>query len=550
MPPDLLSIFERSIPMAKKAYILDSTLRDGAQGEGISFSIEDKINIVLALDKLGVSYIEAGNPGSNPKDIEFFKRMSGIKLKNSILASFGSTRRKDTAVESDPTLASILSTGTGTAVIFGKSWDLHVTDVLCTTLEENLKMIEESVRYLRENGREVIYDAEHFFDGYKANPEYAMTTLEAARRGGASCIVLCDTNGGCFPSEVKDITSAVMGRIDTMIGIHCHNDTGCAVANSIAAAEAGARHIQGTFLGFGARCGNANLSTVIPTMQLKLGYEFLPESSMAELTSTARYIAEISNIHIHGNAPYVGPSAFAHKAGMHADGVSKVSRSFEHIDPRVVGNNRRFLMSEMAGRTSVMQKLREICPGLCKDSPETKAIIDKLKELEYEGYQFEAAETSFDLVIRRQLKQYQPFFELANFKIIGEKPVREGYNSSATIKIRVGDKEEITAAEGDGPVHALDSALRKALEVFYPELRKSHLTDYKVRVLDPQKATAAKVRVLITSTDGEDVWSTVGVSTDIIEASWIALVDSIEYKLLKDRDKKHRDTDGGQSQCQ
>jgi len=535
--------------MAKKAYILDSTLRDGAQGEGISFSIEDKVNIVLALDKLGVSYIEAGNPGSNPKDIEFFQRMSSKKLKNSILVAFGSTRRKDTSVENDPTLASILSTGTSAVVIFGKSWDLHVTDVLCTTLEENLRMIEESVGFLKGHGREVIYDAEHFFDGYKSNPEYAMLTLKAAQRGGASCIVLCDTNGGCFPSEIKEITSAVANMIDTMIGIHCHNDTGCAVANSLAAVEAGAMHVQGTFLGFGERCGNANLSTIIPNMQLKLGYECLPDSSLAELTSTARYIAEISNIQILGNEPYVGNSAFAHKAGMHADGVSKVSRSFEHVDPGVVGNRRRFLISEMAGRTSVMQKLDAVCPGLCKDSPETKAIIEKLKELEYQGYQFDAAETSFDLVIRRQLKQYQPFFELVNFKIIGEKPVREGYNSSATIKIRVGEKEEITAAEGDGPVHALDSALRKALEVFYPELRKSHLSDYKVRVLDPQQATAAKVRVLITSTDGEDVWSTVGVSTDIIEASWIALVDSIEYKLLKDRSKTLINRDGGCFQC-
>jgi 2-isopropylmalate synthase len=531
--------------MQKKVFILDSTLRDGAQGEGISFSIEDKLNIVSALDRIGVSYIEAGNPGSNPKDIEFFRRISGIKLKNSVLAAFGSTRRKDTAVDRDPTLASMLSAGTETVVIFGKSWDLHVTDVLHTTPDENLRMIEESVRYLREHGREVIYDAEHFFDGYKANPDYAMMTLRAACRGGASCTVLCDTNGGCFPSEIKDITSAVIGEIDTMVGIHCHNDTGCAVANSISAVEAGARHVQGTFLGFGERCGNANLSTIIPNLQLKLGYKCLPDPSMAQLTSTARYIAEISNIPVLGYEPYVGNSAFAHKAGMHADGVSKVSRSFEHVDPEVVGNHRRFLISEMAGRTSIMQKLKTVCPDLCKDSPETRAIIEKLKELEYQGYQFDAAETSFELVVMRQLRRYHPFFELVNFRIIGEKPVSEGYNSSATIKIRVGDKEEITAAEGEGPIHALDRALRKALEVFYPELRKSRLSDYKVRVLDPQQATAAKVRVLITSTDGEDVWSTVGVSTDIIEASWIALVDSIEYKLLKSRNKQSEFTEGG-----
>ena len=531
--------------MTKKAYILDSTLRDGAQGEGISFSIEDKINIVKALDRLGISFIEAGNPGSNPKDIEFFKRVRDVKLENSVLVAFGSTRRKNIRPDEDIMLASLLSTETSTVVIFGKSWDLHVTDVLGTTLDENLLMIEDTVSYLRRNGREVIYDAEHFFDGYKANPEYALQTLKAACRGGAKCIVLCDTNGGCFPSEIKEITAEVAKVIDVEIGIHCHNDTGCAVANSIAAVEAGARHIQGTFLGFGERCGNANLSTIIPNLQLKLGYSCIPDSNMSQLTTTAGYIAEVSNIPIVGYEPYVGNSAFAHKAGMHADGVTKVSQSFEHVDPAVVGNSRRFLISEMAGRTTLMQKLQNICPDLTRDSPQTKEITDILKKLEFEGYQFDAAETSFELVVRRQLQQYKPFFELVHFKIIGEKPAVVGYNSSATIKIRVGDKEEITAAEGDGPVHALDSALRKALYVFYPELRKSRLSDYKVRVLNPQAATAAKVRVLIESTDGEDVWSTVGVSTDIIEASWIALVDSIEYKLLKERQKQKKLATGG-----
>ncbi len=447
--------------------------------------------------------------------------------------------------DEDIALASLLSTETPTTVIFGKSWDLHVTDVLCTTLDENLRMIEDTVRYLRENGREVIYDAEHFFDGYKANPDYALQTLKAACKGGAKCIVLCDTNGGCFPGEIKEITAVVAKLIDVEIGIHCHNDTGCAVANSIAAVESGASHVQGTFLGFGERCGNANLSTIIPNLQLKLGFSCIPDSNISQLTSTARYVAEVSNIPIVGYEPYVGYSAFAHKAGMHADGVSKVSHSFEHIDPSIVGNDRRFLVSEMAGRTTLIHKLNNICPDLTKDSPQTKEIIEILKKLEYEGYQFDAAETSFELVIRRQLKQYKPFFELVHFNIIGQKPVVEGYSSSAIIKIRVGDKEEITAAEGDGPVHALDSALRKALYVFYPELRKSRLSDYKVRVLDPQAATAAKVRVLIESTDSEDVWSTVGVSTDIIEASWIALVDSIEYKLLKESQKTKKLATGG-----
>lgn len=519
--------------MEKKAYILDSTLRDGAQGEGISFSIEDKLNLVHALDELGVEYIEAGNPGSNPKDIEFFKRLADVKLKNSKIAAFGSTRRKDTPVEDDATIRSIMSTDTDVVVLFGKSWDLHVTEVLGTTLEENLGMIEDSVRYFADRGKEVIYDAEHFFDGYKANSEYAMLAVEAAARGGAHCIVLCDTNGGCFPGEIADMTRAVAQRLDTPLGIHCHNDTGCAVANTIAAVEAGACHVQGTFLGYGERCGNANLSTIIPNLQLKMGITCLPECSMSSLTSTARYIAEISNVQINGNEPYVGNSAFAHKAGMHADGVSKLSRSFEHINPKQVGNNRRFIMSEMAGRASIMQKLNSICPELTRDSPDVMKISNKLKDLEFEGYQFEAAESSFELVVQRQLGMYKPFFELLNFKIIGEKPVQNCNSSSATIKVRVGDKDEITAAEGDGPVHAIDKALRKVLEVFYPHLSETHLTDYKVRVLDPQSASAAKVRVLITSTDGEDVWSTVGVSTDIIEASWIALVDSIECKLLK-----------------
>jgi 2-isopropylmalate synthase len=529
----------------RKIHILDSTLRDGAQGEGISFSIDDKVNIVKALDRLGIRYIEAGNPGSNPKDIEFFNRMKDVRLENSELVAFGSTRRKNIRADEDSALNSLLSTETPTVVIFGKSWDLHVTDVLCTTLDENLLMIEDTVRYLRQNGRDVIYDAEHFFDGYKANPGYALQTLKAAYAGGARCIVLCDTNGGCFPGEIKDITAAVAKQIEAEIGIHCHNDTGCAVANSIAAVDAGANHVQGTFLGFGERCGNANLSTIIPNLQLKLGYTCIPSYSMSQLTSTARYIAEVSNIQIVGYEPYVGHSAFAHKAGMHADGVTKVSQSFEHVDPGVVGNSRRFLISEMAGRTTLLNKLQNICPDLTKDSPRTKEIIETLKKLEYEGYQFDAAESSFELAVRRQLKQYKPFFELVHFKIIGQKPVMEGYNSSATIKIRVGDKEEITAAEGNGPVHALDSALRKALYVFYPELRKSRLSDYKVRVLDPQSATAAIVRVLIESTDGEDVWSTVGVSTDIIEASWIALVDSIEYKLLKERQKHKKHAKGG-----
>lgn len=526
--------------MTRKVDILDSTLRDGAQAAGISFSVEDKINIVKTLDELGIGYIEAGNPGSNPKDIEFFKRVRDMELKNSRLAAFGSTRRRDIAVKDDSNVQSLLAAGTPVVVIFGKSWDFHVTHVIRTTLEENLNMIRETVAFFKDKDKEVIFDAEHFYDGYKANPEYALKALEAAIQGGADCIVLCDTNGGSFPSEVYEITKKVADTFSVKIGVHTHNDGGMAVANSIMAVEAGAAHVQGTYLGFGERCGNANLSTIIPNLQLKKGIMCIPEDKMVMLTYTARKIAEISNITMNERDPYVGNSAFAHKGGMHIDGVAKDSRSFEHIDPDLVGNKRRFLMSEVAGRRTILDKIREICPSVTKESPETEAIINRLKELEHQGYQFEGAESTFELLIRKQLGKYRPFFELESFKLITEQPSRSDHSASALIKVKVDGRSEITAAEGHGPVHALDRALRKALEVFYPELSSVHLTDFKVRVIDSESATAAKVRVLIESTDGESVWTTVGVSTDIIEASWIALVDSIEYKLIKDLEKKIR----------
>jgi len=526
--------------MTRKVDILDSTLRDGAQAEGISFSVEDKLKIVRTLDDLGVAYIEAGNPGSNPKDIEFFERMRHVKLKNAKLAAFGSTRRRDITVEEDSNVQSLLSAGTPVIVIFGKSWDFHVTDVIRTTLEENLNMIRETVAFFKKKKKEVIFDAEHFYDGYKSNPDYAMKALQAAVEGGADCLVLCDTNGGSFPGEVYEITKKVTETFKTRIGIHTHNDAGMAVANSIMAVEAGASHVQGTYLGFGERCGNANLSTIIPNLQLKKGIICIPQDNMHKLTHAARKIAEISNITMNERDPYVGNSAFAHKGGMHIDGVTKATRSFEHVDPDLVGNKRRFLMSEVAGRRTILDKIREICPSVTKESKEAEAVVNKLKELEHQGYQFEGAESSFELVIRKQLGKYQPFFELESFKLITEQPVKSGPSASALIKVMVDGKSEITAAEGNGPVHALDRALRKALEVFYPELSSVHLTDFKVRVIDSESATAAKVRVLIESTDGETVWTTVGVSTDIIEASWIALVDSIEYKLIKDLEKKIR----------
>ncbi|MCX7773400.1 MAG: citramalate synthase [Clostridia bacterium] len=519
--------------------IFDSTLRDGAQAEGISFSVADKLKIVKTLDELGVAYIEAGNPGSNPKDIEFFEKVQSLELKNARLTSFGSTRRRNTSVEDDKNVQSLLTAHTPVVAIFGKSWDFHVTDIIKTSLEENLLMITETLAFFKKKGKEVIFDAEHFFDGYKNNPDYAMKALKAAVDGGADCLALCDTNGGCFPSEIYDIVKKVKARFGSVkIGIHTHNDGGMAVANTIMAVEAGAEHIQGTYTGFGERCGNANLSTVIPNLQIKRAFTCIPEEQLKNLTYAARKIAEIANINLNERDPYVGNSAFAHKGGMHIDGVNKASSSFEHVDPERVGNKRRFLMSEVSGRNTILEKIREINPAITKDSEETEAIIQRLKELEHEGYQFEGAESTFELVIRKQLGKYKPFFELEHFKLMNEQPTKAGLSASALIKVKVDGTSEITAAEGDGPVHALDKALRKALEIFYPELSKVHLTDFKVRVIDTKSATAAKVRVLIESTDGESIWNTVGVSTDIIEASWIALVDSIEYKLLKELEKK------------
>ncbi len=526
----------------KKVTIFDSTLRDGAQAEGVSFSVEDKIKIVKALDNLGVSYVEAGNPGSNPKDLEFFERVSSVRLKNTRVVAFGSTRRRGISPSEDGNVQALIGAGVKTVAIFGKSWDFHVTDIINATLRENIEMIYDTILYLKEQGKEVIFDAEHFFDGYKANPDYAIKTLDAALQAGADCLCLCDTNGGTFPHEIYDITKTVTERFDTVIGIHAHNDCGMAAANTVMAVRAGAAHVQGTMTGFGERCGNTSLSTVIPDLQLKLDYECIPPENMALLTHTAREVSEIANLKLNERDPFVGKTAFAHKGGMHIDGVSKNSRSFEHIDPALVGNERKFLTSEVAGRTTILSMIKKIAPDIEKNSPETIRIIDRLKELEYEGYQFEGAEGGFELLIRKELGKYKPFFELETFKIIGEHPVMgDTQTATAMINLSVDGKTEITAAEGDGPVNALDKALRKALEVFYPSLSQVHLTDYKVRVLDSTSATASKVRVLIESSDGDESWTTVGVSKDIIEASWKALVDSIEYKLIKDIEKKFKD---------
>ena len=517
----------------KQIEIFDSTLRDGAQSEGISFSVQDKLNIVKALDNFGVSYIEAGNPGSNPKDLAFFEQVQKICLKNAKLCAFGSTHRKNVPVEQDANIQSLLAANTPVVAIFGKAWNLHVTEILKISAEDNLALVRDTVSYLKEQGKEVIFDAEHFFDGYKEKKEYALQVLQAAADGGADCLCLCDTNGGALPNEIFSAVSEVSRRFSSKkIAIHCHDDIGCAVASSMLAVEAGASQVQGTFIGFGERCGNADLSVIIPNLRLK--YRMDCDGNLPLLSKTAVKIAEISNIPLRSNKPYIGRSAFAHKGGMHIDGVQKISRSFEHVDPEQVGNERKFLMSEVSGRTTVLAKIKDYAPDLTKDSPQTALIVEKLKELEHFGYQFEAADASFEILVKKLLGHFTPHFNLVLYKTTGEFPAPDGkMQSSAMIQIKVDGKAETTASVGNGPVNALDLALRKALMVFYPELKRIHLTDYKVRVFDTGQATGAKVRVLIESTDGTEVWTTVGVSTDIIEASWNALVDSIEYKLTK-----------------
>jgi len=517
-----------------KVSIYDSTLRDGAQGGSVNFSVMDKLKITQALDDFGVDYIEAGNPFSNPKDIEFFEKAKDLKLNHAKIVAFGSTRRRDIKACDDTGVKIMAGVFVKTVAIFGKSWDLHVTEIIKTTLDENLNMISDTISYLTSCGKDVFFDAEHFFDGYKANPDYALETLKTAEKAGAKYIVLCDTNGGCFPDEIFEITKTTKNAVNIPIGIHCHNDTECAAANSISAVKAGATQIQGTLIGIGERCGNANLSSLIASLQIKLGYECVPEENLVELTNVARFIAEISNIAVSDNMPYIGKSAFSHKGGMHVDGVQKVSHSFEHISPFSVGNDRTYLLSEVAGRTTVLSKLTEIAPEITKDSPELIKIMEMLKSQEHKGFQYEAAEASFELLVLKFLGKFKDFFNIEYFKIIGEQTDSLQKAASAMVKVRVGDEFEISADEGDGPVNALDKALRTSLSRFYPQITSNfHLVDYKVRVMDTGAGTGAVVRVLIESTDGEDVWTTVGASTDIINASVIALVDSIEYKLFK-----------------
>jgi len=516
-----------------KVTIYDTTLRDGTQGEGMSLSLDDKLKLAKRLDQFGVHYIEGGWPGSNPKDIEFFKEVKKLNLRHAKVAAFGSTRRAHIKVTQDENLAKILETKTKVATIFGKTWDFHVKEVLKTTPKENLNMIQESVAYLKSKGLEVIYDAEHFFDGYKANPKYALETLRAAEKGGASHLVLCDTNGGTLPTEVAQIITKIRKEIKTPLGIHCHNDCNLGVANSVAAIQHGAVQVQGTINGYGERCGNANLTSVIPVLVLKLGIPVIPQKKLKELTELSRYVTEVCNMPLERNQPFVGKSAFAHKGGVHVNAMVKNKRTYEHIDPTLVGNATRFLVSELSGKSNVLIKAKELSLNLDNETPETRKILEKVRELENQGYQFEAAEASFELLMRRVAGKEKKFFELIEAHVHDELIGDGKVNSNATVKLRVNGVVEHTAAEGDGPVNALDKALRKALVKFFPVIEKTHLIDFKVRVVNESAGTAGRVRVFITFRDEKDTWTTVGVSENIIEASWRALTEAIEYKLLK-----------------
>lgn len=532
-------IHRKDVFPMKKVFSFDSTLRDGAQSEGISFSVFDKLHIVKILDEIGVDYIEAGNPGSNPKDLEFFEKAACLELKHAKLCAFGSTRRKDLRVEQDENVLSLLKANTQTVAIFGKSWDLHIHEILKTTEEDNLCLIRDTVAFFKKHGKEVIFDAEHFFDGYHASPSTAISVLQAACDAGADTLCLCDTNGGTMPHEIGRIVKLVSDQFPTVrVGIHCHDDIGCAVASSLLAVENGASHVQGTLIGIGERCGNADLSIIAPNLQLKEDYQFV-SGDLKQLSEAVFAISELSNLPVPQNKPYVGRSAFAHKGGMHIDGVHKCPRSFEHVDPASVGNERRFLLSEVSGRSTVLAKLAKIAPALDKQSPQTAEIMAKVKELEHLGYQFESADASFELVALKLLNRFESRFRLILYKTSDEFPaIDESQENYAMLQLEVNGTRETSAATGNGPVNALDLALRKALQVFYPGVTKVHLVDYKVRVLTPEQATGAVVRVLIESTDGKHNWNTVGVSHNVIQASWLALADSLEYFLMKYSDER------------
>jgi 2-isopropylmalate synthase len=515
--------------------LYDTTLRDGAQAEDISFSVEDKLRITEKLDELGIHYVEGGWPGSNPKDNEYFKKVKKLNLENSTVVAFGSTHRPKYKVNEDATMKALLDSKAKIVTIFGKTWDFHVNEALKISLEENLKIIYDSVAFLKKKVRRVFFDAEHFFDGYKHNPDYAMKCLFSAQDAGADCLVLCDTNGGGLPNEIGGVVDFIMKSIKIPIGIHAHNDSDCAVANSVVAVGSGASHVQGTINGLGERCGNANLCSVIPDLQVKLGISCISNEQLKRLRDVSRFVNEISNLRHFKRQPFVGDSAFAHKAGIHVSAIRKRPETYEHIKPELVGNSQRVLISDLAGKSSVLRKAEEFGIHLDPDSPQVQDMVTTLKNLENEGFQFEGAEASFELLMKKSLGLHRRFFDLIGFRVIVEKRKEgEGPISEATIMVKVGGHIEHTASTGNGPVNAIDHALRKALDKFYPELKDVVLHDYKVRVLTAGKGTSAKVRVLIESGDEDKRWGTVGVSENIIEASYQALVDSIEYKLLKD----------------
>jgi 2-isopropylmalate synthase len=521
--------------MEKEIRIYDTTLRDGTQGEQISFSAEEKLRIAKRLAELGIDYIEGGWPGSNPRDMRFFQLAKNLRLGNSSITAFGSTRRPGISPKRDDNLKGLLDAGTQSLTIFGKSWDLHVTEILGISLKKNLSMIGDSIAYLKSMGKDVFYDAEHFFDGYKANQDYCLETIRAALSGGADSIVLCDTNGGSMVSEIKTIVEEVRSLFpDITLGIHAHNDCGLAVANSLAAIEAGATIVHGTINGYGERCGNADLTAIIPNLILKMGRRCIDDSKLTLLTEVSRYVSDIANIPPLNERPFVGHSAFAHKGGVHVSAILKKPLAYEHIEPGIVGNKRRVLVSDLSGKSNIDYKANEMGISLGGNGYGSREIVKEIKRMEDLGYQFDTAEGSLELLIKKTTGQFEEPFSLLFLRVINEKDRNGQTGSQATIKISVGEEEEITAAEGNGPVNAIDNALRKALQKFYPVVSEMRLVDFKVRVLEGSAGTAAKVRVLIESRDGKDIWNTVGVSENIIEASWQALVDSIYFKLNKE----------------
>jgi len=518
--------------MSTRIAIYDTTLRDGSQAEGVNYSLEDKLRIARRLDEFGMDYIEGGWPGSNPKDVEFFERMKHVPLRHARLAAFGSTRRPATTAARDEQVRRLVEAGTPVVTIFGKSWDFHVTHALKVPLKTNLDMIRDTVGFLAGRTEEVIFDAEHFFDGFKHNAGYAVECLRAAREAGASMLVLCDTNGGCLPHEVAEIVRAVRGSVPGPLGIHTHDDAGCGVANALAAVQNGAVHVQGTVNGYGERCGNANLLSIVANLRLKMGCDCLLPDSLTHLTALSQFVDEVANLPHNTRQPYVGRSAFAHKGGVHIDSVMKHRSTYEHVDPQCVGNSRRMLVSELSGGSTIVSKASRHALQLDKSSPETRALLKRVAELEHEGYSFEGAEASFELLLMEPVGVERNLFDLLGFRVIVEKRGEDEPLTEATVKLRVNGEEQLTVAEGDGPVHALDSALRKALIRFYPELEEIRLTDFKVRVVNVREGTAARVRTIIDSSDGKRTWSTVGVSTNMIEASWHALLDGVLYGIL------------------